>query len=205
MRHYEIVALVHPDQSAQIDEIVTRYVKIVEDSGGKIHRQENWGRRKLAYPINKIYKADYFLLNVECEPSVKDKIENDFKYFDSIIRSLCIRKDQAVTEPSPILKKLREQEEERAEEERKIAEQKRLEAEEAAKAAAEQESEDAADQTEDGADDTPVDGQESVSAEADDEAGSEEEVVAEAGEAAPEAEEATDESETESEEEEVTT
>ena len=205
MRHYEIVALVHPDQSAQIDEIVTRYVKIVEDSGGKIHRQENWGRRKLAYPINKIYKADYFLLNVECEPSVKDKIENDFKYFDSIIRSLCIRKDQAVTEPSPILKKLREQEEERAEEERKIAEQKRLEAEEAAKAAAEQESEDAADQTEEGADDTPADEQEAASAEADDEVGSEEEVVAEAGKAAPEAEEATDESETESEEEEVTT
>ena len=205
MRHYEIVALVHPDQSAQIDEIVTRYVKIVEDSGGKIHRQENWGRRKLAYPINKIYKADYFLLNVECEPSVKDKIENDFKYFDSIIRSLCIRKDQAVTEPSPILKKLREQEEERAEEERKIAEQKRLEAEEAAKAAAEQESEDAADQTEESADDTPADEQETASADVDDEVGSEEEVVAEAGEAAPEAEEATDESETESEEEEATT
>ena len=98
MRHYEIVALVHPDQSAQIDEIVARYRKIVEDSGGIIHRQENWGRRKLAYPIKKIYKADYFLLNIECESSVKDKIENDFKYYDSIIRSLFIRKDHAITE-----------------------------------------------------------------------------------------------------------
>ena len=205
MRHYEIVALVHPDQSAQIDEIVTRYVKIVEDSGGKIHRQENWGRRKLAYPINKIYKADYFLLNVECEPSIKDKIENDFKYFDSIIRSLCIRKDNAVTEPSPILKKLREQEEERAEEERKIAEQKRLEAEEAAKAAAEQESKADAQQAENTAENASTEDQNTASANTDNEVDGEEEVVAEASETTLEVEQATDESETESAEEEVTT
>ena len=138
MRHYEIVALVHPDQSAQITEIVDRYRKIVEDSGGTVHRQENWGRRKLAYPIKNMHKADYFLLNVECEASVKDRIENDFKYYDSILRSLCIRKDEAVTEPSPILKKIHKQEEEeRAAKEREQAELERLKAVEAAKAAEE--------------------------------------------------------------------
>ncbi len=147
MRHYEIVALVHPDQSAQIEDIVARYRKIVEDSGGQIHRYENWGRRKLAYPIRKIYKADYFLLNIECEPAVKDEIENAFRYYDSIIRSLIIRKDEAVTEQSPILKKLIKQEaEERAEKEREAAELARIreaEKEKAAAAAAEQEASEA--------------------------------------------------------------
>ena len=152
MRHYEIVALVHPDQSAQIDEIVARYRKIVEDSGGIIHRQENWGRRKLAYPIKKIYKADYFLLNIECESSVKDKIENDFKYYDSIIRSLFIRKDLAITEQSPILKKLiKQEEEERVAKEREVAELARLRADEAARAAAAAEKEKAAAEAEESA------------------------------------------------------
>ena len=165
MRHYEIVALVHPDQSAQIDEIVARYRKIVEDSGGIIHRQENWGRRKLAYPIKKIYKADYFLLNIECEPSVKDKIENDFKYYDSIIRSLFIRKDHAVTEQSPILKKLiKQEEEERVAKEREVAELARLRAEEAARAAAAAEKERAAE-----AEQSAEDGAVGVSDETDDE------------------------------------
>ena len=165
MRHYEIVALVHPDQSAQIDEIVARYRKIVEDSGGIIHRQENWGRRKLAYPIKKIYKADYFLLNIECEPSVKDKIENDFKYYDSIIRSLFIRKDHAVTEQSPILKKLiKQEEEERVAKEREVAELARLRAEEAARAAAAAEKERAAE-----AEQSAEDGADGVSDETDDE------------------------------------
>lgn len=137
MRHYEIVALVHPEQSAQIEEIVARYRKIVEDSGGKVHRQENWGRRKLAYPIKKIYKADYFLLNVECDPSVKDKIENDFRYYDSILRSLCIRQDRAITEQSVIMKKLiAQEEEEKQAKEREEAEMERLKAEETAKSAA---------------------------------------------------------------------
>ncbi len=152
MRHYEIVALVHPDQSAQIEEIVTRYRKIVEDSGGKIHRQENWGRRKLAYPIKKIYKADYFLLNIECDPSVKDKIENDFKYYDSILRSLCIRQEKAITEQSAIMKKLvKQEEEERLAKEREAAEMERLRAEEASKAAeAQAEKESAAEADTDG-------------------------------------------------------
>jgi small subunit ribosomal protein S6 len=138
MRHYEIVALVHPNQSDQLEEIVARYRKIVEESGGSIHRYEDWGRRKLAYPIQKLYKAGYFLMNIECEPTVKDEIENAFRYNDSIIRSLVIRKEKAVTERSPILTKLLKQEEEdREAEERAAAELERARKEEAEAMAAE--------------------------------------------------------------------
>jgi small subunit ribosomal protein S6 len=138
MRHYEIVALVHPNQSDQLEEIVTRYRKIVEESGGSIHRYEDWGRRKLAYPIQKLYKAGYFLMNIECEPTVKDEIENAFRYNDSIIRSLVIRKEKAVTERSPILTKLLKQEaEDREAEERAAAELERARKEEAEAMAAE--------------------------------------------------------------------
>jgi small subunit ribosomal protein S6 len=138
MRHYEIVALVHPNQSDQLEEIVTRYRKIVEESGGSIHRYEDWGRRKLAYPIQKLYKAGYFLMNIECEPTVKDEIENAFRYNDSIIRSLVIRKEKAVTERSPILTKLLKQEaEDREAEERAAAELERARKEESEAMAAE--------------------------------------------------------------------
>ena len=140
MRHYEIVALVHPNQSDQLEEIVARYRKIVEESGGSIHRYEDWGRRKLAYPIQKLYKAGYFLMNIECEPTVKDEIENAFRYNDSIIRSLVIRKEKAVTEQSPILTKLLKQEtEDREAEERAAAELERARKEEAEAMAAEAE------------------------------------------------------------------
>jgi small subunit ribosomal protein S6 len=138
MRHYEIVALVHPNQSDQLEEIVARYRKIVEESGGSIHRYEDWGRRKLAYPIQKLYKAGYFLMNIECEPTVKDEIENAFRYNDSIIRSLVIRKEKAVTEQSPILTKLLKQEaEDREAEERATAELERARKEESEAMAAE--------------------------------------------------------------------
>ena len=138
MRHYEIVALVHPNQSDQLEEIVARYRKIVEESGGSIHRYEDWGRRKLAYPIQKLYKAGYFLMNVECEPTIIDEIENAFRYNDSIIRSLVIRKEKAVTEQSPILTKLLKQEaEDREAEERAAAELERARKEEAEAMAAE--------------------------------------------------------------------
>ena len=139
MRHYEIVALVDPNQSEQINELVARYRKIVEDSGGTVHRYENWGRRKLGYPIQKVYKAAYFLLNIECEPSAKDEIENAFRYNDSILRSLIIRQDKAITEKSPILKKIikREEEEKQAAEEQ--AEREAAEAKAKAKAIAETE------------------------------------------------------------------
>ena len=138
MRHYEIVALVHPNQSDQLEEIVARYRKIVEESGGTIHRYEDWGRRKLAYPIQKLYKAGYFLMNIECEPTVKDEIENAFRYNDSIIRSLVIRMDKAVTEQSPILiKLLRQEAEDQEAEERAATELQRARKEETEAMAAE--------------------------------------------------------------------
>lgn len=134
MRHYEIVALVHPDQSEQQDEIIDRYRRIVEDSGGTVHRCEDWGRRKLAYPIQKLFKAGYFLMNIECDPSVKEEIETVFRYNDSIIRSLVLRKDGPVTEQSPILKQIikkkadeKRQAEEAAEEARKAEEARQVE------------------------------------------------------------------------------
>ena len=134
MRHYEIVALVHPDQSEQQDEIIDRYRRIVEDTGGKVHRCEDWGRRKLAYPIQKLFKAGYFLMNIECDPSVKEEIETVFRYNDSIIRSLVLRKDGPVTEQSPILKQIikkkaeeKRQAEEAAEEARKAEEARQAE------------------------------------------------------------------------------
>ncbi len=134
MRHYEIVALVHPDQSEQQDEIIDRYRRIVEDSGGKVHRCEDWGRRKLAYPIQKLFKAGYFLMNIECDPSVKEEIETVFRYNDSIIRSLVLRKEGPVTEQSPILKQIikkkadeKRQAEEAAEEARKAEEARQAE------------------------------------------------------------------------------
>lgn len=104
MRHYEIVFLVHPDQSEQVDSMVARYVDTVKESGGKIHRVENWGRRNLEYPINKIYKATYVLMNVEASYEVIAQLENNFRYNDAIIRSLVMRVDEAVTTPSPLAK-----------------------------------------------------------------------------------------------------
>lgn len=104
MRHYEIVFLVHPDQSEQVDSMVERYVGTVKEAGGKVHRVENWGRRNLEYPINKIYKATYVLLNVEADYEVISQLENNFRYNDAIIRSLIMRVDEAVTTPSPLAK-----------------------------------------------------------------------------------------------------
>ncbi len=110
MRHYEIVFLVHPDQSEQVPAMIERYRKLVEDGGGKVHRLEDWGRRQLAYPINKIHKAHYVLMNIECGQDVHDELVSIFRFNDAIIRNLIIRRDEAVTEPSPLAK----QEEEKA-------------------------------------------------------------------------------------------
>ena len=104
MRHYEVVLLVHPDQSNQVADMVTRYRSIVEDNGGNNHRLEDWGRRQLAYPINKIHKAHYVLLNIECNDETLAQLEELFKYNDAIIRSLIIRRDEAITEQSPLAK-----------------------------------------------------------------------------------------------------
>ena len=102
MRHYEIVIMIHPDQSEQVPAMIERYTSSVTDSGGTVHRLEDWGRRQLAYPINKIHKAHYILFNVECEQSVIDELAHNFRFNDAIIRDLVLRKKQAVSDVSPI-------------------------------------------------------------------------------------------------------
>ena len=104
MRHYEVVFMVHPDQSEQVSAMVERYRSIVESDGGSIHRLEDWGRRQLAYPIHKVHKAHYVLLNVECTSHALDGLTSAFKFNDAVIRHLVIRRDSAVTDPSPLAK-----------------------------------------------------------------------------------------------------
>ena len=121
MRHYEIVFLVHPDQSEQVPAMVERYQGTVTAGGGTVHRLEDWGRRQLAYSINKIHKAHYVLLNVECDQSVVDELVGAFRFSDAVIRHLVIRRDEAVTEASPLAKSEEERAAELAEEEREAA------------------------------------------------------------------------------------
>lgn len=104
MRHYEIVLLVHPDQSDQVVGMVERYISHIKDAEGQIHRLEDWGRRQLAYPINKIHKAHYVLFNVETDGETLAELEELFRYNDAIIRSLVMRRDEAVTEESQLAK-----------------------------------------------------------------------------------------------------
>ena len=102
MRHYEIVFLVHPDQSEQVPAMIERYEGMVTGSGGVVHRTEDWGRRQLAHPINKIHKAHYVLLNVECDQGVVDEIKGAFRFNDAVLRNLVISRKSAVTEASPM-------------------------------------------------------------------------------------------------------
>ncbi len=102
MRHYEIVFLVHPDQSEQVPAMVERYAGMVTGSGGTIHRTEDWGRRQLAHPIHKIHKAHYVLLNVECNQDVLEEIKGAFRFNDAVLRHLVINRDKAITEASPM-------------------------------------------------------------------------------------------------------
>lgn len=102
MRHYEIVFLVHPDQSEQVPAMVERYQGIVTDSGGAVHRSEDWGRRQLAHPISKVHKAHYVLLNVECEQRALEDIKGAFRFNDAVLRHLVIARDEAITEASPM-------------------------------------------------------------------------------------------------------
>ena len=104
MRHYELVLLVHPDQSDQVVGMVERYIKLVQDNNGVIHRLEDWGRRQLAYPINKIHKAHYVLFNIETDGETLAELEELFRYNDAIIRSLVMRRDDAVTEELQLAK-----------------------------------------------------------------------------------------------------
>ncbi|MDR9467706.1 30S ribosomal protein S6 [Marinospirillum sp.] len=102
MRHYEIIFMVHPDQSDQVPAMIERYTNLVTESQGQVHRLEDWGRRHLAYPINKITKAHYVLMNLECQESVIAELEEIFRYNDAVIRNLIVRMNEAVTEPSPM-------------------------------------------------------------------------------------------------------
>lgn len=111
MRHYEIVFLVHPDQSEQVPAMIERYRAMIEAGQGVVHRQEDWGRRQLAHPINKIHKAHYVLFNIECRREVLDELESAFRFNDAVLRHLTIRRDEAVTEPSALLKAKEEKDE----------------------------------------------------------------------------------------------
>ena len=104
MRHYEIVFLVHPDQSEQVPAMIERYRTLVTDNAGSVHRLEDWGRRQLAYPINKVHKAHYVMMNIECDAATLAELESIFRFNDAIIRTMVIRCDEAVTEPSPLKK-----------------------------------------------------------------------------------------------------
>jgi small subunit ribosomal protein S6 len=104
MKHYEIIFLVHPDQSEQVPGMIERYSNIVTQRKGKVHRVEDWGRRQLAYPINKVLKAHYILMNVECDQEAVNELSNTFRYNDAIIRNMILNVKHATTEPSPLLK-----------------------------------------------------------------------------------------------------
>ncbi len=110
MRHYEIVFLVHPDQSEQVPAMIERYQSQITGSGGVIHRLEDWGRRLLAYPINKIHKAHYVLMNIECDAETLQQLTEGFRFNDAVIRNLVIKMNHAVTEPSPLIKSKEEEE-----------------------------------------------------------------------------------------------
>jgi small subunit ribosomal protein S6 len=104
MRHYEVVFLVHPDQSEQVPAMIERYRSGIESKGGKIHRLEDWGRRQLAYPINKIHKAHYVLMNIECDQEALNELESAFRFNDAVIRNLILSRNEAVTEASHLNK-----------------------------------------------------------------------------------------------------
>ena len=111
MRHYEIVFLVHPDQSEQVPAMIERYRATIEADGGAIHRLEDWGRRQLAYPIQKLHKAHYVLMNVECSTAVLEELNSSFRFNDAVIRNMVISRKEAVTEPSLLVKKPEEKRE----------------------------------------------------------------------------------------------
>lgn len=108
MRHYEIIFLVHPDQSEQVPAMIERYRSTIESNSGSIHRLEDWGRRQLAYPINKIHKAHYVLMNVECEPASIDELTHAFRFNDAVIRNLIISMKGPYTDASPLVKEKEE-------------------------------------------------------------------------------------------------
>ena len=164
MRHYEVVFMVHPDQSEQVPAMIERYRTMIESSGGAIHRLEDWGRRLLAYPINKIHKAHYVLMNIECDAEPLEELGSAFRFNDAVIRNLIIKRDGPVTEAS-LMAKMKEEEEATAKlraeaEERSIvaaaaAEKARTEAAEAEAAEAEAPAETASEDITEVAENTP--------------------------------------------------
>lgn len=104
MRHYEVVFLVHPDQTEQVAMMIKKYKGMIKQEGGIIHRLEDWGRRQLAYPINKVHKAHYVLMNIECNKDAIDELTKTFRFNDAILRHLVLNVDEAITEPSPMMK-----------------------------------------------------------------------------------------------------
>ena len=100
MRHYEVTLIVHPDQSSQVTTMIEKYKELITSGGGMVHRDEDWGRKHLAYPINKIYKAHYLMMNIECDKETLDKLNYNFRFNDAILRNLIISKKGAITEPS---------------------------------------------------------------------------------------------------------
>lgn len=104
MRHYEIVFIVHPDQSEQVSAMIERYRSIVTARNGQVHRLEDWGRRQLAYLIQKVHKAHYVLMNIECDQETLDELEHAFKFNDAILRHLTIKMDGSITAPSPMMR-----------------------------------------------------------------------------------------------------
>lgn len=135
MRHYEIVFLVHPDQSEQVPGMIERYSSNVTTKGGAVHRLEDWGRRQLAYPINKIHKAHYVLMNVECTDEALEELTTNFRYNDAVLRNMVIRTDDATTEESPIMKAEKESRERKNRTDRRTNE---VEAESTAETASEE-------------------------------------------------------------------
>jgi small subunit ribosomal protein S6 len=114
MRHYEIVFLVHPDQSEQVPAMLERYRGMIEASGGHIHREEDWGRRQLAFPIQKVVKAHYCLLNIECGKETLDELVGAFRFNDAVLRHMVLARDEAITEPSPMARSEDEKERDRS-------------------------------------------------------------------------------------------
>lgn len=104
MRHYEIVFIVHPDQSEQVPAMIDRYKATIAQGGGKIHRLEDWGRRQMTYPIQKVFKAHYVLMNIEINQATLEELEHAFKFNDAVLRHLTVKKDAAETAPSPMMK-----------------------------------------------------------------------------------------------------
>jgi small subunit ribosomal protein S6 len=116
MRHYEVVFLVHPDQSEQVPAMIERYRATIESGGGAIHRLEDWGRRQLAYPIQKMHKAHYVLMNIECGTATLEELGSAFRFNDAVLRHMFINRKEAVTEPSPLMRKPEERRERSARE-----------------------------------------------------------------------------------------